>query len=368
MGPDMAGKSQRYAAQFTSFCEAHIILFVTSYADDTETTFIAPGETVTLLLHRGLVLVDLVVTDLKNPALKKVLENPPLYLADRISHRNVISIEKQQGHKFKIIGGLAARPQTIWINGEPYDYWKPLSINSNFDVSAKIHLLPVMVSHTPDTGDKMARFSRNNKTALITSAVFGAIGLPIALPLLGFTATGVAARSIAAGAQSAIYGGFTTGIFSVLQSMGAAGVSAGTTEMLTAFGVATGAGIGALIKEEIIHTIPISRRVQNETKIEINFKEFKKIESVVIVNGRDEEGNRKMIFISTFGKSEKIYRYRFEFSKSANDFEVQVPQTSAENWREFFALDYDKAPPDFRLRGLQGSKAPHYRPLRVESQ
>merc|ERR1712037_276404 len=155
---------------------------------------------------------------------------------------------------------------------------------------------------------------------------------------LGFGAGGVAAGSIAASAQSAIYGGFTSGIFSALPSMGAAGVSAGTTAMLTAFGVAT----GARIEEDIIHTIPISRRIQNETKIEIIFKEFKNIESVTVVNGKDEDGNRKLIFISTFGKSDKIYRYRFEFTKAANDFEIQVPQTSADNWREFVPLDYDK--------------------------
>jgi len=333
----MAGRSQRYVAQFISSCKAHVILQITTNAGEEETSFVAPGETVSLLLPRGLALVNLVTSDLNNTALTKALENPSLEIADRISHRNVVSIENQGGHEFQISGGPTHGSQTT--------DWKPLTIDSNFDVSAKINLLPIMVSHTPDAGDKIARFARNNKTVLITSAVFGVAGaivLPIALPLLGFGATGVAAGSIAASAQSAIYGGFTTGIFSALQSMGAAGVSAGTTAMLTAFGVATGAGIGALIKEDIIHTISVARRIQNETKIQIISKGFKNIESVAVVNGKDEDGNRKLIFISTFGKSDKIYRYRFEFTKAVNDFEIQVPQTSADNWREFVPLDFDK--------------------------
>ena len=39
---------------------------------------------------------------------------------------------------------------------------------------------------------------------------------------------GVASGSIAAGIQSAVYGGATTGVFSALQSAGAAGISAAT--------------------------------------------------------------------------------------------------------------------------------------------
>ncbi len=43
----------------------------------------------------------------------------------------------------------------------------------------------------------------------------------LAIPLAGFGAAGVAAGSIAAATQSAVYGGATTGIFSILQSIGA---------------------------------------------------------------------------------------------------------------------------------------------------
>lgn len=168
--------------------------------EETQPTFVAPGETITLLLPCGLAGVQLVATDLGNPDFKKILDAPPVELVSRINHRNVISIEKQ-GHKFQLSGGPAV--------GVPTSEWKALKIDSNFDFSAKIHLLPRMVSHTPDTGDKIARFARNNKAILITSTVFGVAGavlLPIALPLLGFGASGVVAGSIAAGAQSAIYG------------------------------------------------------------------------------------------------------------------------------------------------------------------
>lgn len=43
------------------------------------------------------------------------------------------------------------------------------------------------------------------------------------IPLLGFGFEGIAAGSVAAGIQSAFYGGETTGIFSMLQSAGATG-------------------------------------------------------------------------------------------------------------------------------------------------
>ena len=43
----------------------------------------------------------------------------------------------------------------------------------------------------------------------------------LAVPVLGFGVAGVAAGSVAAGIQSAVYGGATTGLFSILQSAGA---------------------------------------------------------------------------------------------------------------------------------------------------
>ena len=54
----------------------------------------------------------------------------------------------------------------------------------------------------------------------------------------------VAAGSIAAGVQSAIYGGATAGVFSALQAVGAAGV--GSTAAVAGGGI--GAAVGALLK------------------------------------------------------------------------------------------------------------------------
>ena len=51
---------------------------------------------------------------------------------------------------------------------------------------------------------------------------------------------GVAGGSIAAGIQSAVYGGATTGAFSALQSAGAAGISAATQAVIGGTAGATG--------------------------------------------------------------------------------------------------------------------------------
>lgn len=81
-----------------------------------------------------------------------------------------------------------------------------------------------------------------------TRDIFKEIGLAVAsgftvaslgffaIPYLGFTASGVASHSIAATAQSTFYGPFTSGVFSVLQSLGATGAYA---TYGGAFGVAT---------------------------------------------------------------------------------------------------------------------------------
>ncbi|CUA70983.1 hypothetical protein RSOLAG22IIIB_09261 [Rhizoctonia solani] len=72
-----------------------------------------------------------------------------------------------------------------------------------------------------------------NKDTLATAAKYAAIaslvvtaGALVAPPLLGFTASGVAAGSIAAAIQSALYGGAVPAgtLFAFLQSIGATGV------------------------------------------------------------------------------------------------------------------------------------------------
>ena len=74
--------------------------------------------------------------------------------------------------------------------------------------------------------------------------IVGIAAAPLVLSAAGFTAGGVAAGSIAASAQSVIYGGATTGIFSLLQSAGAAGLGVAGNAVAGAVGAAAGAGLG----------------------------------------------------------------------------------------------------------------------------
>ena len=74
------------------------------------------------------------------------------------------------------------------------------------------------------------------------------VAAPVVLSAAGFTAGGVAAGSVAAAAQSAIYGGFTGGVFSVLQSAGAAGIGLAGNAAIGATGATVGgvlSGLGA---------------------------------------------------------------------------------------------------------------------------
>ena len=63
---------------------------------------------------------------------------------------------------------------------------------------------------------------------------------PVVLGVAGFTTGGVAAGSVAAAAQSAIYGGFTGGVFSLLQSAGAAGIGLAGNAAIAATGATVG--------------------------------------------------------------------------------------------------------------------------------
>ena len=70
----------------------------------------------------------------------------------------------------------------------------------------------------------------------LTDSSVKVVAAPLALGAAGFTAGGVAAGSLAAAVQSAIYGGATTGAFAAAQSAGAAGFSWATTGALAGAG------------------------------------------------------------------------------------------------------------------------------------
>jgi len=82
-----------------------------------------------------------------------------------------------------------------------------------------------------------------------------AVALPVVFAtvnLAGFTAAGVAAGSLAASTQSAVYGGATTGVFATLQSVGATGaLSMAGTAAVTTTGAAIGAGVGAAVEHNM---------------------------------------------------------------------------------------------------------------------
>jgi hypothetical protein len=78
------------------------------------------------------------------------------------------------------------------------------------------------------TGDPFAFTNPGNTAGLAAQGTLASLGfiatvVSLAVPLCGFTTSGVVAGSAAAGLQSSVYGGATTGLFSVLQSVGATG-------------------------------------------------------------------------------------------------------------------------------------------------
>ena len=76
----------------------------------------------------------------------------------------------------------------------------------------------------------------------VVTGTAAVVAAPAALSAVGFTAGGVAPGSIAAFIQSVFYGAYTGGVFSVLQSAGAAGISATGNAAIGGIG----GGIGAL--------------------------------------------------------------------------------------------------------------------------
>ncbi|KAL0063767.1 hypothetical protein AAF712_009324 [Marasmius tenuissimus] len=92
---------------------------------------------------------------------------------------------------------------------------------------------------------------RNKLIARLASGGLIAGGSSVLLPTagiatlnaVGFTTSGVAAGSLAAGIQSAVYGGATGGLFSICQSIGATAVIASPAGIVLGAGaVAAGAG------------------------------------------------------------------------------------------------------------------------------
>ncbi|KAK7043978.1 hypothetical protein VNI00_008146 [Paramarasmius palmivorus] len=71
-----------------------------------------------------------------------------------------------------------------------------------------------------------------------------------ALNAIGFTSSGVLAGSVAAGIQSMFYGGFTGGLFSVCQSIGATAVMASPAVILLGLGAAAVGAASLLSKDD----------------------------------------------------------------------------------------------------------------------
>jgi len=308
--------------------------FINGFREQRES--ISSESTVEIEVPEGLVFLLITVSSQNMPEeVTEILQNPVPEIADRIIHRKMISISRRN-QLYQIFGGPVRENLRDWEN---------LCVRSDgeqLDDSPRLRNLTEIQRQKATTGDKALRFAKNNSTSLIAGtacAVGSAFLLPVALPLLGFTAAGVAAGSFAATAQSVFYGAFTGGVFSAFQSMGAVGVSAGVSATMAMFGFATGAGIGRLVQAEIIHRIPVFNRITDEARININFEPFRNLRSITILF-RTDGGRLRIGFIITFTSSDRIYRYRLQFSRARCDFEIQVPRVTGEEWQEFIWFDY----------------------------
>mmetsp|Transcript_6180 Transcript_6180/g.9097 ORF Transcript_6180/g.9097 Transcript_6180/m.9097 type:complete len:312 (-) Transcript_6180:88-1023(-) len=96
--------------------------------------------------------------------------------------------------------------------------------------------------------------------------VAGAIAAPVMLPALGFTTAGLAGGSIAAGAQSLLYGAYTTGVFSVLQSAGTGAVAA--TSAVVAGGGFLGGIVGAIVDAGTEGDVTSTKFEESEPKVD----------------------------------------------------------------------------------------------------
>ena len=91
-----------------------------------------------------------------------------------------------------------------------------------------------------ETKSKWKRYATYAAVGTAAGGAIAATGGVAMLGMVGFGAGGVAAGSAAAAVQSAVYGAWTTGVFSLCQSAAATGV-------IGAAGTATGAGVGAAV-------------------------------------------------------------------------------------------------------------------------
>merc|ERR1719414_2862340 len=115
-------------------------------------------------------------------------------------------------------------------------------------------------------GEKSKEFLSKNKGKIIGGTIGASVAVaaaPIALAAAGFGAAGVVGGSFAAGVQSVIYGGFTTGVFSGLQSMGVLGLTAGATAGVGAAGASAGAAAGTMFDGEKAHSETVQLRTNS---------------------------------------------------------------------------------------------------------
>lgn len=105
---------------------------------------------------------------------------------------------------------------------------------------------------------------RPHTKILLKAAGFTAVGVsvvalaPVLLSTAGFTGSGVAVGSVAEVVQSVGYGGATTGLFSILQSLGATGWSLSANAVLGGAAAATAAAVVEVV------SIGTRKKVSNE--------------------------------------------------------------------------------------------------------